>query len=67
VQVNYFGLLNVVRAALPCLRVSPSGAPDGLRGHLINVSSAAGVCAIPFGDAYCRWALISGCVEEEEG
>lgn len=56
VQVNFFGLINVTKAALPHLRRSPEGTtePGDVRGRIINVSSAAGICAVPFADAWCR-------------
>ena len=52
------GVVNVTQAALPCLRRSPAGPtnPGDIRGHLINVTSAAGLCAVPFADAWCRSA-----------
>jgi short-subunit dehydrogenase len=57
-QVNVLGVVNVTQAALPCLRRSPAGPtnPGDIRGHLINVTSAAGLCAVPFADAWCRSA-----------
>ena len=39
VEVNFFGTMNVVRAALPSMRKTG--------GHILNISSYAGMCGIP--------------------
>jgi NAD(P)-dependent dehydrogenase (short-subunit alcohol dehydrogenase family) len=44
-EVNFFGVLHVSRAALPHLRAS--------RGRLVTVSSVGGVVGQPFNEAYC--------------
>ncbi|MGC5285524.1 SDR family NAD(P)-dependent oxidoreductase [Micromonospora sp. DT231] len=44
-EVNFFGVLNVSRAALPHLRAS--------RGRLVTVSSVGGIVGQPFNEAYC--------------
>lgn len=44
-EVNFFGVVNVTRAALPALRQS--------RGRLITVTSVGGVIGQPFSEAYC--------------
>ncbi|PWU43402.1 short-chain dehydrogenase [Micromonospora globispora] len=44
-EVNFFGVLHVTRAALPHLRAS--------RGRLITVTSVGGVVGQPFNEAYC--------------
>ncbi|MEH1168495.1 SDR family NAD(P)-dependent oxidoreductase [Micromonospora sp. CPCC 205539] len=44
-EVNFFGVLHVSRAALPHLRAS--------RGRLIAVSSVGGIVGQPFNEAYC--------------
>ena len=44
-EVNFFGVLAVSRAALPHLRAS--------RGHLVTISSVGGVVGQPFNEAYC--------------
>ncbi|GAA1893043.1 SDR family oxidoreductase [Streptantibioticus ferralitis] len=44
-EVNFFGVVEVVRAALPHLRAS--------RGRLITVTSVGGVVGQPFNEAYC--------------
>jgi NAD(P)-dependent dehydrogenase (short-subunit alcohol dehydrogenase family) len=44
-EVNFFGVLAVSRAALPHLRAS--------RGRLVTVSSVGGVVGQPFNEAYC--------------
>jgi NAD(P)-dependent dehydrogenase (short-subunit alcohol dehydrogenase family) len=45
-EVNFFGTLEVTRAALPALRASG-------RGTLVNVSSVGGKISIPFAAPYC--------------
>ncbi|MFB9238300.1 SDR family NAD(P)-dependent oxidoreductase, partial [Plantactinospora siamensis] len=45
VEVNFFGVLTVTRAALPHLRAS--------RGRIITISSVGGVVGQPFNEAYC--------------
>ncbi|TDE56568.1 SDR family NAD(P)-dependent oxidoreductase [Nonomuraea mesophila] len=51
-ETNLFGALWVIQAALPCLREQGSG-------HIIQLSSAAGVMAMPLSGAYSasKWAL----------
>ncbi len=51
-ETNLFGAVWVVQAALPYLREQRSG-------HIIQISSAAGVIAMPLGGAYhaSKWAL----------
>ncbi len=51
-ETNLFGAVWVVQAALPYLREQRSG-------HIIQLSSAAGVIAMPLGGAYhaSKWAL----------
>ncbi|MGP3937180.1 SDR family NAD(P)-dependent oxidoreductase [Nonomuraea sp. KM88] len=51
-ETNLFGPLRVVQAALPHLREQGSG-------HIIQISSTAGVAAFPLGGGYCasKWAL----------
>ncbi|MFE0461181.1 SDR family NAD(P)-dependent oxidoreductase [Kitasatospora sp. NPDC058965] len=44
-EVNFFGVLNVTRAALPLLRAAG--------GRLIAVTSVGGVVGQPFNEAYC--------------
>ncbi|MGW1073073.1 SDR family NAD(P)-dependent oxidoreductase [Streptomyces sp. NPDC002537] len=44
-EVNYFGVVEVTRAALPHLRAS--------RGRVITVTSVGGVVGQPFNEAYC--------------
>ncbi|MET7946820.1 SDR family NAD(P)-dependent oxidoreductase [Micromonospora sp. NPDC005324] len=44
-EVNFFGVLHVSRAALPHLRAS--------RGRLVTVSSVGGILGQPFNEAYC--------------
>ncbi|WP_369390210.1 SDR family oxidoreductase [Streptomyces sp. CG1] len=44
-EVNFFGVVQVTRAALPHLRAS--------RGRLITVTSVGGVVGQPFNEAYC--------------
>ncbi|MEO3796001.1 SDR family NAD(P)-dependent oxidoreductase [Nonomuraea sp. B10E15] len=51
-ETNLFGALWVIQAALPCLREQRSG-------HIIQLSSAAGLVAMPLSGAYSasKWAL----------
>ncbi|MEV0830448.1 SDR family NAD(P)-dependent oxidoreductase [Nonomuraea rubra] len=51
-ETNLFGAVWVVQAALPYLREQRSG-------HIVQLSSAAGVIAMPLGGAYhaSKWAL----------
>ncbi len=51
-ETNFFGVLNVTRAALPLMR--PAGT-----GKIINISSTAGLTAIPGMSCYhaSKWAL----------
>jgi len=44
-EVNFFGVVRVTRAALPHLRVAS--------GRLVTVSSVGGVVGQPFNEAYC--------------
>jgi NAD(P)-dependent dehydrogenase (short-subunit alcohol dehydrogenase family) len=44
-EVNFFGVLNVTRAALPLLRES--------KGRVVTVTSVGGVVGQPFNEAYC--------------
>ncbi|MDJ0343502.1 SDR family oxidoreductase [Streptomyces sp. H10-C2] len=44
-EVNFFGVVEVTRAALPHLRAS--------RGRVITVTSVGGVVGQPFNEAYC--------------
>ncbi|MFJ7260623.1 SDR family NAD(P)-dependent oxidoreductase [Streptomyces globosus] len=44
-EVNFFGVLNVSKAALPHLRAA--------RGRLVTVTSVGGVVGQPFNEAYC--------------
>jgi NAD(P)-dependent dehydrogenase (short-subunit alcohol dehydrogenase family) len=44
-EVNFFGVVEVTRAALPHLRAA--------RGRLITVTSVGGVVGQPFNEAYC--------------
>jgi NAD(P)-dependent dehydrogenase (short-subunit alcohol dehydrogenase family) len=51
-ETNLFGPLRVIQAALPYLREQGSG-------HIIQISSTAGVAAFSLGGGYCasKWAL----------
>ncbi|MEU1283302.1 SDR family NAD(P)-dependent oxidoreductase [Kitasatospora sp. NPDC005856] len=51
-DTNLFGPLRVVQAALPLLRAQGSG-------HIVQISSVAGLAAFPLGGGYCasKWAL----------
>lgn len=44
-EVNFFGVVSVTKAALPLLRTS--------RGRIVTVSSVGGVIGQPFNEAYC--------------
>jgi NAD(P)-dependent dehydrogenase (short-subunit alcohol dehydrogenase family) len=44
-EVNYFGVVDVTRVAMPHLRAS--------RGRLVTVTSVGGVVGQPFNEAYC--------------
>ena len=44
-EVNFFGVLETTRAALPLLRAS--------KGRLVTVTSVGGVVGQPFNEAYC--------------
>lgn len=44
-EVNFFGVVHVTRAALPHLRAS--------RGRVITISSVGGIVGQPFNEAYC--------------
>lgn len=44
-DVNVFGVLNVLRAALPSMRAARSG-------HILNISSTAGMLTLPGSSAY---------------
>lgn len=51
-QVNYFGTTRCTRTALPYMRDSADGiAPH--RPHIVNVSSTAGLIALPFAGDEC--------------
>jgi NAD(P)-dependent dehydrogenase (short-subunit alcohol dehydrogenase family) len=45
-ETNFFGVVRMVKAVLPAMRRQR-------RGHIINVSSLAGVSSIPFLGMYC--------------
>jgi NAD(P)-dependent dehydrogenase (short-subunit alcohol dehydrogenase family) len=45
-DVNFLGAVRTTKAVLPCMRAAG-------RGHVIAVSSIAGVFGQPFNDAYC--------------
>ncbi len=51
-ETNFFGVLNVTRAAIPFMRPRK-------RGTIINISSVSGFSASPCFSAYCssKWAL----------
>ncbi len=51
-DANYFGMVRVLRAALPLLRKQGSG-------HIIGVSSGLGITAMPMIGFYCatKWAV----------
>lgn len=51
-DANYFGMLRVIQAALPLLRLQGSG-------HILGVSSAMGIVAAPLIGFYCasKWAV----------
>ncbi|MEO3891504.1 SDR family NAD(P)-dependent oxidoreductase [Nonomuraea sp. B5E05] len=51
-ETNLFGAMWVIQAALPCLREQGAG-------HIIQLSSAAGLLAMPLSGAYSasKWAL----------
>ena len=51
-NVNYLGMIRVLRAALPLLRQQGSG-------HILAVSSGLGITSIPFVGYYCatKWAV----------
>lgn len=51
-DANYFGMLSVIQAALPLLRLQGSG-------HILGVSSAMGIVAAPLIGFYCasKWAV----------
>lgn len=51
-ETNYFGTLRVIQAALPLLRQQRSG-------HILGVSSAMGIAAMPLIGFYCatKWAI----------
>ena len=51
-EANYFGMVRVVRAALPLLRQQGSG-------HILGVSSGLGIVAMPLSGFYCatKWAV----------
>jgi len=52
-DVNLFGVVNVIRAVLPYLRVQQSG-------HIINISSNAGYAGVANASSYCasKFAMI---------
>src|ERR1700761_6997126 len=51
-DANYFGMVRVLRAALPLLRKQGSG-------HILGVSSGLGITALPLIGFYCatKWAV----------
>src|SRR6202034_2558508 len=51
-DANYFGMIRVLRAALPLLRKQGSG-------HILGVSSGLGITALPLIGFYCatKWAV----------
>jgi NAD(P)-dependent dehydrogenase (short-subunit alcohol dehydrogenase family) len=51
-DVNFFGALSVVQAALPVLRAQGNG-------HIIQITSMGGLVALPFAGSYIasKWAL----------
>lgn len=51
-DTNYFGMIRVIKAALPLLRQQGSG-------HILGVSSSLGVVAMPLIGFYCttKWAV----------
>ncbi len=51
-DANYFGMIRVLRAALPLLRKQGSG-------HILGVSSGLGITALPMIGYYCatKWAV----------
>lgn len=51
-DTNYFGMLRVIKAALPLLRAQGNG-------HIIGVSSGLGIAAMPLIGFYCttKWAV----------
>ena len=61
-ETNFFGILNVTRAALPLLRKSPTA-------RIINISSTAGLTTTPGMSAYnaSKWAVegFSECLRQE--
>jgi len=61
-ETNFFGILNVTRAALPLLRKSPAA-------RIINISSTAGLTTTPGMGAYnaSKWAVegFSECLRQE--
>lgn len=61
-ETNFFGVLNVTRAALPLLRKSPTA-------RIINISSTAGLTTTPGMGAYnaSKWAVegFSECLRQE--
>jgi NAD(P)-dependent dehydrogenase (short-subunit alcohol dehydrogenase family) len=63
-ETNFFGVLNVTRAALPLLRKSPAA-------RIINISSTAGLTTTPAMGAYnaSKWAVegFSECLRQELG
>ncbi|WP_020527206.1 SDR family NAD(P)-dependent oxidoreductase [Flexithrix dorotheae] len=61
-ETNYFGVINVTKLMLPLLQ-------KGLQAKIINISSLAGLNAVPGGSAYnsSKWALegFSECLRYE--
>lgn len=51
-ETNFFGSMNLVRAALPFMR-------EKGRGKIVNITSILGRMVLPTGSAYCssKWAL----------
>ncbi len=61
-ETNVFGAVWVIQAALPYLREQASG-------HIVQLSSAVGLVALPLGGAYSasKWALNESLAQEVAG